>query len=647
MAIVKMSKFSLFAFDSDRERLLHELQKFGYVHFSSPNDEELLEEGLETVNIPESIREVEEEINKVKCAIDLLAKYDTRETGIKALIKGKESLTFEELENRASSFDYLPVYDKLKSLASKLDNLEQEATKLNSSKEELSHWKGLNYPVKELRDFKRCEVFMGIVPKKMSDKLNQDLLDLEYTYLEVLSEDKDNIYLIALTLKEERDKLNDVLRKNGYSSIRLNIDGIPKEHIAEIDEKLKSLDAKKESIIKEIKELSKYLTDFEIAYEYLMNKKLRLAATENFLTTSYVTVINGYIPTNMEDQFKKIVTSTLKDAYYLEVKEADIDDPNVPILLKNSKFVNAFESLTDMFALPKYNEIDPTPLLAPFYFVFFGMMVADAGYGLLMLIATLAVLKLVNLSESQERFIRFFYYLSYPTIFWGLIFGSVFGGVIPMPALLNPAEQYTELLGLSIIFGLIHIFFALGIKAYLNIRDKKYLDALYDVGFWYMALIGAIIVLLPMITEVNETLRSIAKVVMIIGMVGIVLTNGRDAKTIGGKFASGLYSLYGISSYVGDFVSYSRLMALGLSGGFIASAINMMVNMLFDLGFVGVILGVVVFIGAQLFNVFLSLLGAYVHTIRLIYVEFFGKFYEGGGIQFNLFRSKSKYINLK
>lgn len=647
MAIVKMSKFSLFAFDSERENLLHELQKFGYVHFDSLDDEELLSEGLDTVDMPESIGEVDEEISKVKYAIELLSKYDERETGIKSLIKGKENLTFEELEERASNFDYLPIYNQLRVLSSKLDGIDQETIKLNSLIEELSHWKGLNYPIKDLRNFKQCEVFMGTIPKKMKDKLNLDLLDLEYTYVELLNEDKDNIYLFALTLNDEKEKLNDILRRNGYSSIKLNIEGIPKEHIASIEEKIKSLNMEKQNIISQIKELSKHIANFEVSYEYLMNRKLRLAISENFLATSYVTVINGYVPTDMEDEFKKIVSSTLNDAYYLEVKEADADDPNVPILLKNSKFADAFDSLTSMFALPKYNEIDPTPLLAPFYLIFFGMMVADAGYGLLMLIATLAILKLVNLSESQRKFIKFFYYLSYPTIFWGLVFGSIFGGVVPMPALLNPAEQYTELLALSIILGLIHIFFALGIKAYMSIREKKYLDALYDVGFWYMALIGAIVALLPMIMEVNQTVRTVALVVMVIGMVGIVLTGGRDAKSIGGRLASGLYSLYGISSYIGDFVSYSRLMALGLSGGFIASAINMMVTMLFDLGFVGVIAGIIVFIGAQLFNVFLSLLGAYVHTIRLTYVEFFGKFYEGGGNEFNLFRSKSKYINLK
>src|SRR5690606_1196746 len=172
---------------------------------------------------------------------------------------------------------------------------------------------------------------------------------------------------------------------------------------------------------------------------------------------------------------------------------------NVPILLKNSKFVETFESLTSMYALPRYNEIDPTPLLAPFYLAFFGMMVADAGYGLITVIACFIALKVANLSESQEKFVRFFYYLGFSTTIWGLIFGSFLGGIVPIPGLMDPANEYQKLLIMSIVFGLIHLYFALGIKAYMSIREGKYLDALYDVGFWYMALSGGIVFLLTIV----------------------------------------------------------------------------------------------------------------------------------------------------
>jgi len=643
-----MSKFSLFAFDSERENLLHELQKFGYVHFDSLDDkEDLLDEGLETVTIPESIGEVDEEISKVKYAIDLLSKYDERETGIKAMIKGKESLSFEELEGRAAKIDYLPVYNELRQLASELDRINVKIKDLESQINEYYHWKGLNYPINDLNSLRQVKVFMGIIPKKMKESFNKDSLDLNYTYIEAISEDKDNVYLFAMSLEDEAEAFNEILRNNSFSSIKLEGEKTPREEINTINNEISSLSVKSGEITAKIKELSKNLPDFEIMYEYLMNKKLRLMASENFLRTDKVNVISGYIPTDMEEEFENAVKKSLKDAYYLEIKEAEKDDPNVPVLLKNSKFTETFESLTSMYALPLYNEIDPTPLLAPFYLAFFGMMVGDAGYGIIMLIGTLIALRVANLSESQEKFIRFFHYLSYSTIAWGVIYGSYFGGIIPIKGLVDPANQYQELLVGSMVFGLIHLFFGLGIKGYMYIREKKYFDALCDVGFWYMAVAGGIVFLLTIVTPMAAIVKTISLAVMVIGMVGIVLTAGRSAASVGGKLAGGLYELYGISGYVGDIVSYSRLMALGLSGGFIASSINMMMDMLFSKGILGIIIGIVVFLVGQLFNIFLSLLGAYVHTLRLTYVEFFGKFYEGGGRNFKLFRNKTKYINLK
>jgi len=648
MAIVKISKFSLFAFDSKRENLLHELQKFQYVHFVDADEDEFLaDEGLQSVEVPESLVAIEEEIIKVKYSIDLLSKYYSRDSGIKALRKGKESFSFDELEERASKIDYHGVYNKLKEIDTKKEALKQEIVKMNTSADELSHWIKLETPIKDLSSFEQSHIFLGIIPKKLKQKVQSEMAATELTYFEVISEDKDNLYVMVLTYKCEEETVKDILRNNSFSIIKLIGEDTPEKEIVQINARIKELEDRICEYEQEIVALANNLPDLEIVYDYLMNVKLRVVSSEKFLKTESVNIIKGYIPTDMSNEFTEKVKVALDNVYYLEIQEAEKDDPNVPILLKNSKLVKCFESLTGMYALPKYNEIDPTPFLAPFYMFFFGMMLADAGYGLLMLIATLVVLKKFNLSEKQRNFIRFFHYLSYPTIFWGLIYGSFFTGIIPMPALIDPNTEYFKILIISIIFGIIHLYFGLGLKAYQSIREGKYLDALFDVGFWYMALTGGIGFLASSYVTVPTIIKNISLVVMVIGMAGIVLTSARDSKTIVGKAIGGLYNLYGISGYVGDFVSYSRLMALGLSGGFIGGAMNMIAGMLFDSGVLGIMPGVIIFVGGQFFNIFLGALGAYVHSIRLIFVEFFGKFYEGGGIPFKLFRSEPKYINLK
>jgi V/A-type H+-transporting ATPase subunit I len=647
MAIVKMSSFSLFAFDSERDDLLHELQKFGYVHFSDlANDEVLKGEGLRDVIVPEGITEVDQDIANIKYALEILSKNDSRETGLKAMIKGKTNFTLEGLEETAGAYDYKPVYESLKDRMGKVESLNQEEMRLNAASDELKPWATLGYPVSSMKSFSQSEVFTGTVPKKLKDKLMNELLPFDYTYYEVISEGKDESYLLAISSKEEKDAVNEVLRNNSFSSIKISGEEEPDKEMHKIAERLSALKSERDALKAEIKEMAVHLPDLEVYYEYLMNKKVRLHASENFLRTDSVNVIRGYIPTEMAGDFRKAVEASQKNAYYLDVKEAK-DEVDIPILLKNNKLNQTFESLTAMYALPQYNEIDPTPLLAPFYLFFFGMMVADVGYGALMLIGTAVILKIANLSESTEKFIRFFFYLSIPTIFWGAIYGSFFGGIIKIPGLIDPAKDYMMILIMSIIFGLVHVFFALGVKAFLYVRGGDPIGALFDAGFWYMALIGAIGFLLPMFLDLPPAVKTASMVLMIAGMVGIVVTGGRENKSVVGKAAGGLYSLYGISSYVGDFVSYSRLMALGLSGGFIASAINMMIGMLSGMGIIGILFGIVLFVVGQAFNIFLSLLGAYVHTSRLTYVEFFGKFYSGGGKPFNLFQNASKYINLK
>ncbi|NLY37655.1 MAG: V-type ATP synthase subunit I, partial [Tissierellia bacterium] len=336
----------------------------------------------------------------------------------------------------------------------------------------------------------------------------------------------------------------------------------------------------------------------------------------------------------------------LEQEYYLETQVAD-PETDVPVLLENNALADTFSGITSMYAMPRYNEIDPTPLLAPFYWIFFGMMGADVGYGLLLLVLSALVLKFVPLQEGMRKNLKFFFYLSISLVIWGFIYGSFMGGLIPLKGLIDTNKDFTTLLILSLIMGMIHLFFGLGIKGYMLIRDKKYMDTVYDVLFWFMAIVGGIVFLLAIALALDPILKTTGKWVMIAGMLGIVAFAGRESESIGGRLGTGLYELYGISSYVGDFVSYSRLMALGLSGGFIALSINIIVNLVIDKGIFGLVAGVIIFVVFHLFNIFLSMLSAYVHTSRLTYVEFFGKFYEGGGKAFKLFKTQPKYIDIK
>ena len=266
-------------------------------------------------------------------------------------------------------------------------------------------------------------------------------------------------------------------------------------------------------------------------------------------------------------------------------------------------------------------------------------MIGDLGYGLLGVIAILLALKLKEFPKQTEQTMKLFLRISISACVFGFIFGSVFGGIIDVPfGWIDTTKDINTLIVMSLIIGGISLFFALGVKGFMAIRDGHPDALFFDVISWYMAVGGAIALAL--------TKSPIAKWVMIAGMILIVLFAGRKEKSWGPRIASGTYELYGITSWIGDFVSFLRLMALVLSGGFVAYSVNLIVEMMAGSGIGGLIGGIIVFVVFQLFNMFLSYLSAYVHSLRLIYVEMFNKFYEGGGIKFREMVEDTNFINI-
>lgn len=649
MAIANMSRFSVALFEKDRENVLKSLQRFKYVHFYDlSEDEEVVNEHLAVDDEPEKAVAINEKLKKVSWAISELQKTVEKPKGLDGLNSQLPSMNFEELEAKGHLFDYEKVYDEIRKITDNISEAQSNIESLDAENLQWRNWSDLNVRASDLRGLKESVVILGNIPKRFRPALEEDLKDTKYTYLEFVGADSGSGYFLIITNEIEEETVREALRRNNASEENLSGNQTPKETIA----KNESLKRQKEEAIKgwqgELVGLQQeYLDDLKIQHEYLSNLLMRSSASSNFLKTQEIVFIEGYVPTIRVDEFKGIIEANAENTYHLEIQDADRDDPHVPIILENGKVVRLFEPIIETFSLPRYNEIDPTPLMMPFYWFFFGMMVADIGYGLLLLIATTYALKRFKFKESMETFVKFFQTLSIPIILWGAVYGSFLGGIIPLPALINTNTDYMVMVIMSIVFGLIHIFFGLAVQAYMKIRDGDPMAAVYDVVSWYMALGGAIVFILSGLMNFSPIIRTIGLVVMVIGMVIIVGFSARDESSVGARFAWGAYNLYGISSYVGDLVSYTRLAALALSGGFIGVAVNMIVGMLNGAGIVGIIAGVIVFVIFHLFNLFLSVLSAYVHDMRLTYVEYFGKFYEGGGTPFKKFRSQEKYIEIK
>ncbi|MGL5151509.1 MAG: V-type ATP synthase subunit I [Clostridium sp.] len=646
MAIVKMNKFTLLAFESHKDELLKKLQEFSNVEFVNLQDESAIEsnkelQGLLKDDLDSEFVEYEEELSKAKFALEFLRSYVPKKSGLKALKDGKAEFTLEEIEEKVNNSEWHSIYAKLKEKEEELLGLDNEKSKLQVEVEALTPWQNFNASFEELNEVKSTH-FLGSIPAIYEEEFNQVLNE---EYVKEISRDNSDIYYLIISLKS-KEEVAEILRSVSFTEFKTSQTDQPLRLVHDFNERISRIDTEKFFIAETLANLVEEANMFEVINDYYSNIIARKSAVTNFLKTDKVTLIQGWNAVEDNEKVSEIVKNVLHNEYYLQfedVKEEEID--NVPIKLKNNKMNSTFESITAMYSLPKYNEIDPTPLLAPFYFLFFGMMVADIGYGLLLLIGSLIAIKKLNLDAGMKKNMQFFFYLSIAVIFFGMIYGSFFGDVIPLPKLIDPQKDVISVIIAAVVFGIVQIFVGLGIKAYILIRDGKTKDAIYDVGTWVLTLVSLGVFGLSGMLGLPDIVSKIFMILMIVGMVSIVLTQGRHNDTIGGKLGQGLYGLYGITGYVSDIVSYTRLMALGLAGGSIAAAFNMIVDMF--PGIAAVIIAPVIFIAAHIFNLALSLLGAYVHTCRLQYVEYFSKFYEGGGKEFKPFKTGEQYINIK
>ena len=376
--------------------------------------------------------------------------------------------------------------------------------------------------------------------------------------------------------------------------------------------------------------------------------------------------MSGYVPKQSVPKLQK----SLAGKYDCVVDIEDTtEDEDVPVLLKNNKFAASSEGVLEAFGLPAKGEVDPTAIMAVFYVFLFGLMLSDAAYGAIVSIACgILILKFPRMASSMKKSLQLFFWCGISTLFWGIMFGGYFGDVVDVisqtffdkkvsiPALwFVPLNNPMKLLVYSMLFGTIHLFTGLAIKGYMCLRDKKYMDFFCDVILWFVFLIGLLIMLLPsdIFASIAQAqivfppaVNALGKWMAILGAVGIVLMSGRANKNFGLRIALGAYDLYNVTGWLSDVLSYSRLLALGLATGVIASVVNQMGSMGGKSVF-GVILFIFAFVVGHIFNLAINLLGAYVHTNRLQYVEFFGKFYEGGGRAFNPFKENTKYADIK
>lgn len=617
---------------------------------------------------------VAEDMQLAKEALQVLDTYCDKKTKVSSLT-GRKLITTETYE------DYESKYNQIKERALQITQLSRIITeeiqgnkKRRAQLEALVPWITLTIPF-SCTETNCTAVFFGTLPnawdKSKVEKLFLDSLNSTETNLsvevEVISSNKLMTYIMVMCLKKQAVEVLSILRDASFSQKISNCDlNLPPAKEKELlEEEILVSENKIAECLGMIKEFEQYIEEIQFLSD---NAEVRLGQCEvmkHLIETENVFVVSGYIP---KDEIAKTLKK-IQEQCDVAIEIMNIsEEEEVPILLKNPAFSKPLESTVKAYSLPGKGEIDPTTVMAFFYYILFGLMLADAAYGAIMVLGcTFALLKYKNMEKSLKNSLKMFLYCGISTIFWGVMFGSYFGDMVDVvsetffshkisipPVWFFPVNDPMKMLVFSMLFGIIHIYTGLAVKLYQCLKQKDYKSVLYDVILWYIVLTASLVLLLSMDVftktfglsfQLSKEVGNIALVIMLISSAGIILTAGRESRNPVKRFLKGLYGYYGITGYLSDVLSYSRLLALGLASGVICTVINMMASMVGG-GFVGVLAFIVIFILGHAINIGINALGAYVHTNRLQYVEFFGKFYSGGGREFSPFSMRTKYFKL-
>lgn len=649
MAIAKMKKITLISFHEKKEQLLTAIQTLQSLEvIDLPAAKENLQSlsPKERESIEQNIKKTESYLENVKEALAFLQTYLKKESLIKQYKTPRQSLSLDELEKAVSAFSSDSVLDKVLGLQADQKKLEDTKKHLYEQEDFLILWKKLSFNPKETAAFEHIAVKVGTIPQTLTNDYINNVTSNPLVFTEEIFQNKESYGAVIFFDPSQIKDVNALLDSSHFQSLAYEYDLPPAEALADVQSRIQQNREAHKQLLADLSVMKAEEWQLMLLSEFYYAKLQRIKSQQLLVNEKHLFVIQGWLEEDKVKTIKLALTETVSEnEYALTIDGAEGSDVSeIPTVLKNNKWVTPFENITAMYSLPKYDEIDPTPLLTPFYLLFFGMMIADVGYGLLLLIGTLLALKFLNFNKGMRNNLLFFHILSYPSILWGLVYGSFFGLELPF-VLLSSSNDANTILLISVVFGVVQIMFGLGIKTYLSLRDKDPLGAISGSIGWLGIFVGLIFILFGKILFPSQVLVTVGAAVAITSAVAIVLATAMasDNKALGA--GAGLYNLYGITSYIGDIVSYTRLMALGVSGGSIAVAFNMIID--FMPIWARFTIGAVLFVLLHTINFGLSMLSAYVHSARLAFVEFFGKFYEGGGKALEPLKAEEKYIYLK
>ena len=646
MAIVKMKRLHMLALSSDRRELFDRLLKLGCLEVSEQSDKLSDPEWASLVHRDESALE------QRKAALDLvtggLNTLDKYAPGKSGLFSPWPQTTAERFFDDALCEKALETAKQISALEAELTGIHDRIQKQNAELKTLVPWLSLDVPLDFTASGSIYTAF-GMVPASVDlDAVRDELAQqADAAELYAASSDTEVHYLFFLCHTAQKEEGLNVLKGCGFSNTGFKgMTGTAQENFDRGAQVLTDLEAQAQTIQDALSAFGESRPELQLAADRLTQEVQKESCKERLLTMDQSFFLDGWVPEAEAPKLEALLQEF--DCAYELTDPTEEEFPEVPVKLKNGPLTRCMNTVTEMYSLPAYDGVDPNPLMAPFFIIFYGIMMADMGYGILMILGCLFVLKKVQLKENMRNFFELFLWCGIATFIVGAMTGGFFGDFIPqllklinpdstfqLPALFTPLNDTIAILIGSLVLGLIQVITGMAISVWKKTKDGCFQDALWDEITWWVILAGVALAILG-IANVGGV-----PVVLLVGCLMLIYGGTRSAKGFG-KVTALIGAVYnGVSGFFSDILSYLRLMALMLSGSVIASVFNTLGAALGS-----VIAFIIIAMVGNMLNLVLNLLGCYVHDLRLQCLEFFNRFYKDGGKAYEPLAIDTNYYNI-
>lgn len=668
MSVLPMKHMTLCAKRHDRKAILEYLQRIETVEIIS-HDVDDDDAVFRKMDVSQSSQLFTKNAAQADKALEILAAAAPEKSSLLSSFAGRTPITLEYYEDNVKQRDVSMKYvAEILRLDKELTEAKADVPRITTQIEALTPWSSLDYPL-SFTGTKKTAAFIGTFPERLTEaeiaeKLASYAPGVDAVDIGIITSEDNFTSVLISCLKSDRNVIDDALRRMNFQRPPVS-DMVPVAQIEAYEKERAAAIEKIDSTTEKIASYADKRESIRFVSDYFNMRAAKYEVLGTLEQTKRVFIIEGYVPAECADALE----SELSSRFDAAVEMADPDpSEDVPVLLKNNAFASPMEGVIESYSMPGKGELDPTTPVACFYYILFGMMLSDFAYGAMISIATFVLIKkLKNMERPMRKTLTMFFYCGIGTMLSGLLFGSYFGDAptviastffgktLEVPKVLDPLTQPMKMLVLCFAIGIIHLFAGLFINLYTALKQKRYVDAVSDSVLWMLLVAGLLLFGLTtdMVTgmfslnKISPAAGMVGKIMAVIGAIGIILMDGRESKNWFKRTLKGLYGLYNVTGYLSDLLSYSRLLALGLATSVISSVFNQMGSMVAGTPVVGVIFFILIFLVGHVLNLAINALGAYVHANRLQYVEFFGKFYNGGGRKFTPFATNTKYLRFK